>query len=301
MLIINDKPGQMCNCLWSYAPYIAFARENNIKVALPHFYKYSDLFFNLNNTDGVIVKAPFQKLGTAKTLYFFYKIFVKLCKTISKKIDLKNLSIYLNFSEWEKECWPKSILLKKNALVFVGSWNGDRDNDIFLKNKKYIVNLFKPEEKCSQEVDAVFYELRKNYDLVIGLHVRRGDYKTFIDGRYYFDDVVYANFVKQLAAQMPSRRLITYIASNETIDISSFNGLAVHYVPSSSPLTDLESLGRCDYILGPPSTFSMWASFVGDKPLLFLKNKTHLISLADFSPILYQDTFRNGNIFSHDY
>lgn len=300
MLIINDKPGQMCNCLWSYAPYIALAKANEIKVALPHFYKYSDLFANLNNAECVIVKAPLQKLGSTKAFYFLYKVFVKLCKISSSKIDLKKWSIYINFSEWEKECWPKSILIKKNVLVFSGSWSVNKDNDVFLKNKEYIVNLFKPDEQCIREVDAVFSELRRNYDLVIGLHVRRGDYKTFIDGRYYFDDLTYANFVRQLVAQMPGRRVVTYIASNEAIDMASFDGLAIHYVPNSSPLTDLESLGRCDYILGPPSTFSMWASFVGDKSLLFLMNKNTKVNLAEFSPILYQDTFKNGKVFRHE-
>jgi hypothetical protein len=31
---------------------------------------------------------------------------------------------------------------------------------------------------------------------------------------------------------------------------------------------DLYSLARCDYVFGPPSTYSQWASFYGNKPLL---------------------------------
>lgn len=299
MLIINDKPGQMCNCLWSYAPFIALAKEKNIKIALPHFYKYSNNFINLRKDKYTIVNAPFKNFGHPKLLYFFYKILVKLCKIISYKFDLSKTSIFINFSKWENENWTPSILFKKKSLVFTGSWAIDKDNGVFLKHKEYITHLFKPDENCIKDVDTVFSRLRDNNDLVIGMHVRRGDYKTFIDGRYYFDDLTYANFIRQLVAQMPGRRVVTYIASNEPINITSFNGLAVHHVPNSSPLTDLESLSRCDYILGPPSTFSMWASFIGDKPLLFLMNETAAVHLPEFSPIIYQDTFKNGKVFRH--
>jgi len=300
VLIINDKPGQMCNCLWSYSPFIALAKENNVKVALPHFYKYADLFVNLNKDDHMIVKVPSNQFGAANILYYFYKVTVKLSKIFSKLLDLSKISIFINFLQWERESWSNEVLLKKNALVFAGSWNCEKDNDALLRNKKYILNLFKPDEDCLQSVDQVFAKLKQDFDLVIGLHVRRGDYKNFLDGRYYFGDQTYANFVKQLVEQVPGRRVVTYIASNEHIDMSNFDGLAVHYVPDSPPLTDLESLGRCDYILGPPSTFSMWASFVGDKPLLFLMNKSTVVSLDEFSPILYQDTFKNGRVFRHE-
>ena len=289
----------MCNCLWSYSPFIALAKENNIRIALPHFYIYNSLFPNLNSDDNVITKAPIKALGSAKVLYFFYKIVVKLLKLFNRFFNLKAINIYINFRQWEKESWTNEVLLKKNALVFTGSWNCEKDNDSFLRNKKYILSLFQPDKECIQAVDRVFYKLRQNFDLIIGLHVRRGDYKTFIDGRYYFDDPAYANFVRQLVGQMPGRRVVTYIASNENIELSYFEGLAVHHVPNSLPLIDLESLGRCDYILGPPSTFSMWASFANDKPLLFLKKTSAVICLNEFSPIINQNEFKNGKIFTH--
>jgi hypothetical protein len=34
---------------------------------------------------------------------------------------------------------------------------------------------------------------------------------------------------------------------------------------------DLYLLSKCDYIMGPPSTFSGWASFYGNVPLYMLK------------------------------
>jgi hypothetical protein len=35
---------------------------------------------------------------------------------------------------------------------------------------------------------------------------------------------------------------------------------------------DLYLLAKCDYIIGPPSTFSLWASFYGSKPLYMIRD-----------------------------
>jgi len=58
-------------------------------------------------------------------------------------------------------------------------------------------------------------------------------------------------------------------------------------------------LSKCDYLLGPPSTFSMWASFIGDVPLRLIKGAEENIQMDQFSPILYQNVFRNGERFFH--
>jgi hypothetical protein len=35
---------------------------------------------------------------------------------------------------------------------------------------------------------------------------------------------------------------------------------------------DLYALARCDYIMGPPSTYTQWASFYGNQPLYHLRS-----------------------------
>ncbi|MCW3058345.1 MAG: hypothetical protein JWQ02_166, partial [Capsulimonas sp.] len=42
------------------------------------------------------------------------------------------------------------------------------------------------------------------------------------------------------------------------------------------------SLSECDYILGPPSTFTAWASFYGQKPLYKILEPEAAVSLDDF-------------------
>jgi hypothetical protein len=45
---------------------------------------------------------------------------------------------------------------------------------------------------------------------------------------------------------------------------------------------DLFALAECDYVLGPLSTFSQWASFHGNKPLLQLRDKNTRVERERF-------------------
>jgi len=38
----------------------------------------------------------------------------------------------------------------------------------------------------------------------------------------------------------------------------------------------------CDYLIGPPSTFTLWASYVGKVKYFHLKNKSGEIAIDDF-------------------
>jgi hypothetical protein len=51
---------------------------------------------------------------------------------------------------------------------------------------------------------------------------------------------------------------------------------------AGSPVGDLYALAQCDYIFGPVSTFSQWASFYGNKPLLHLENHEAQVEREQF-------------------
>ena len=43
----------------------------------------------------------------------------------------------------------------------------------------------------------------------------------------------------------------------------------------------------------------MWASFVGNVPMRIVRYGNEKLSLDQFSPILYQNVFKNGERFHH--
>jgi hypothetical protein len=55
-----------------------------------------------------------------------------------------------------------------------------------------------------------------------------------------------------------------------------FAGLPV-YFGTGHMIEDLYSLAQCDYLIGPPSTYSMWASFYGRVPMCQLPKNHELV------------------------
>lgn len=56
------------------------------------------------------------------------------------------------------------------------------------------------------------------------------------------------------------------ICSNEFIDLGYFSGFDT-IKGNGQIVEDMYAFAACDYIVGPPSTYTGWASFYGKKPL----------------------------------
>lgn len=48
------------------------------------------------------------------------------------------------------------------------------------------------ELKCKKKI----LEIKQENDKLMGIHIRRGDYKTFKDGLYYYSDEEFVNWMK---------------------------------------------------------------------------------------------------------
>jgi hypothetical protein len=59
-------------------------------------------------------------------------------------------------------------------------------------------------------------------------------------------------------------------------------GLDVHPGPGHL-VADLAALSGCDWLLGPPSSFSAWAAFAGNRPLLVVEDPAADFGLHDFT------------------
>ena len=90
----------------------------------------------------------------------------------------------------------------------------------------------------------------------------------------------------------PTNKQVRFlICTNETFDPVIFKGLNILYQQGNDILVDLYGLSCCDYLMGPPSTFSQWASFYGKVPLKLLYSPNETFSLQDFKRIITLDTF----------
>lgn len=151
------------------------------------------------------------------------------------------------------------------------------------KHRDYFVCKYTPKPSLLQAAPLVakIDEWRRQGKRVVGLHVRRGDYAQWENGRYYYADDVYANIVNRIRSLLCDGQAgIEFIVfSNESESLSQQLGL---HRSESSWVVDHYLMSRCDYLIGPPSTFTMWASFVGNAQFYHLRNPADAFWLSDF-------------------
>jgi len=126
----------------------------------------------------------------------------------------------------------------------------------------------RPVPAIRERVDAFLQPLRARHRALVGVHIRRGDYRVYRGGRWYYEDDVYRAVMEAFERQL-GRDVGFVIASNAPIESGHFAPLAVAQAPGHL-VVDMLSLAGCDYIAGPPSTFSGCASFLGAKPIFWM-------------------------------
>ena len=288
MIILSDYRNQMCNRLWSFSFFIAYGIMYNVDVYIPNFKDYESLFENLNQFQNIKFNL-FKKRNNENAIRFCIYILAKLHKVkISSLFRLFN--IYFPESSQLNE-----LLCDQKKIVILNAWKHKKDIDAFINQKQQIITLFKPKNEYCKRADELFIKLKQQYDVIVGVHIRRGDYLAFQEGIYFFDDSVYSNYMTNLKNQFTEKKVAFFISSIETVNYDNYSNLNVSKLENSLGIEDLYALSKCDYIIGPPSTFSMWASFYGSVPLKLLETENEKFTVNDFSIIRYQNNFENGN------
>jgi hypothetical protein len=286
MLIVIDNHGQMCNRMWALSPFIALAKEYNKSIYILNFQEYKD-DYQFANSNGLV---KFKFLGSN----LINRVVKKL---IRKGIGNKWLFTVLGIKHITKDTGVQQIhnYLSGGNTLIIDTWNAEKDNVILYKHNQFVKDLFTPVAKYKDRIDDIFNHLRQNNKVIVGVHIRRGDYKNWKEGKYYYDDQAYAGMLKQIQEQVPDKDVIFYICSNEEIQGAGYNGISYYTSPKSHPVEDLYALSKCDYIIGPPSTFSMWASFQGNVPIYFIQDANTPVNLKSFSPIIHQNYKEDGS------
>jgi len=168
---------------------------------------------------------------------------------------------------------------KAKAVLLFGRFFRDYEN--MTLHQEMIRRYFTPIREISNKLEDFENEARKNSDLLVGVHMRRGDYEQFADGRYYFSQTEYCAKMEELQRSSHNKKVKFVVCSNEKIDLSCFRNLDIVTGPGKA-VEDMYALASCDYIMGPPSTFTLWASFYGKKPLCQMRNLTDPIDLSNF-------------------
>jgi hypothetical protein len=285
MIIIANKAGKLGNRMIVFAHFIACALEHNVKIVNPAFDEYAGYFQSTKHD--ILCRYPFQHsllVGGEKLRRLLFYFTYYLTRIIVRG-RLNNQLIEAIALDWEDECRLDGAefvkLLKRKRLIFAQGWKF-RGISYFTKHADSIREYFKPLDEYGKAVAELLGGVRRECDVVVGVHIRLGDYSLFKGGKYFFNIEKYIALMKQVDSLFGNRKVGFLVCSNEKHEPQKFSGLRVFF-GTGQPLEDMYGLAGCDYIMGPPSTFSMWASFYGEVPLYQFEDADRKVSIEDFS------------------
>lgn len=269
MKVICDAPGQTCNRFWTYVATLSECIVRNKKMVI--------LFFDWTIED-------FPNLLNCKHIYFplYHKWYLERGNGWNN---------YKGFT-WKathNDIWDKIFKL----FGFIKGWHTRTDTRYISQAKKELQHIFTPKDEIVEQADKLITPYRNSDTIIVGVHIRRGDYKTWNDGRFFFSHEEYHAFMKRVASIFPDKQVVFFISSNEPIPQETFSDMQIIYHTNGTAVLDLHTLSLCDYIIGPFSTFSRWAAFIGEKPICFLENKHQEITQQSFAYM--QSYFKMSN------
>lgn len=267
MIFVNATNGRTGNQLVTLAHLFASSLEYNIP------------FFNFGQTpdkDFIIQKREHQR---SRHLPLVVKIVGWLAtRSFACKLQrFLNLQIIMNFCAEPNELVPfvrQAAKGHRHLLPYVWPYT---DYAALYKHQEECRAFITPKGQYKQQADKIISKLRETKQTLVGVHVRRTDYKDWFRGKYYFSTEVYEKALKEISALLPNG-VHFIICSDEKLTAKDFPSLPEEqlYFSQHPFITDFVLLSSCDYIIGPPSTFSGYASFYGKakKYTLFSDNQT---------------------------
>lgn len=171
-------------------------------------------------------------------------------------------------------------LLEAGKLILPMGWKFS-DHSGIQKHREEIARYFTPVWSVRKPADKVMAHARKMGDLVVGVHIRQDDYRHWKNGIYFYETERYAHWMRELTERNPDKKIVFLVCASNSLDESLFTGLSVVKGPGF-PAGDLHALSLCDKIIGPPSTFSGWASYHGAVPLCVLLDASTSMAPENF-------------------
>ena len=286
-VLVGRPEGQLGNRLFQAAAFLAASMEMGFPLWNPALGEYAGFFPELG---GDFFCRPGRGGAPRGGRLLFCKVVDALTGRASRRawsaagVSVLDVAQSHDAGEVEYDLCDREFatLLGKSRLVVAKGWKF-RAHGALRARREEMVRIFTPQAAIRKQVAEGVARARSGADFLVGLHVRRGDYAGWLGGRYFYGLEEYADWMLQANALWPERKVRFLICSNEDVSsLLSLPGLLAAAGPGA-PVMDLYALAACDYLIGPPSTFSLWASFHGGAPLQMLLERKQTIRLEGFA------------------
>lgn len=278
MIVVLDNSGRLCNRLVLFAHACATAIESQ------------QPFCHLMAKDAM----QFARLDPQTLAEFRVRCksgipgwsFLLRCRqAFYERVRPPNVEKYMAGNECRARMLSKRQLFPHVVLCW---WY--RNPGALLRQRSSICRILAPKEEFVVRPRGFAESVHAGSLPVVGVHVRRGDYRQFYGGRYFFSDEEYARYMEMAYRSFPNGCRFVMV-SDEPLDTDFFaqRGLDIHLFHGDDFREDLVMLSLCDYIMGPWSTFSWWAAYYGGRKLCHLHSRHDNVNEASFHTITGQE------------
>lgn len=237
-VIYSHGGGRLGNQLLNHAHLLAFEKEHEdvMRVTNVSFYKYFELYDNHNivyygGTGNSIIDLLVKQARLARVYdgpcgkYAEYLATFLLHGIAS--IGLESQSIIarghyngipgkrvrrINFDDLS----DVKKVFSRNITVLAGwecrGWN------ILRGNKEYVVSKMSISHKYLAIAQEFINKIRDRFDLVVGVFIRRGDYRVWEGGKYFMDPSVYKDICIAIRDRTVGEKVAFVVASDEAQD-----------------------------------------------------------------------------------
>jgi hypothetical protein len=271
MVITCRRFGRLGNRLFLYSHLIAFSEYAGIPILNPAFSEFCRDFPFFSDQR----VCPYGLDASWKKGFLDSAITTRLAASLGAIPTVRFWDDHNIVFDGEDASDPRIGIMKESSRVLFEGWR--------FRSQSYILNLvpriravFAPRDEIQGDVARRCSEARQRGDILVGVHVRWEDYRGT---EQFFPLPVFLERMKEISAILGPGGISFVICSPETIRREDFPSNCI-FDTKSGAVADMYTLAACDYILGPPSTFSGWASFYGGKPVFTMRRDVPFTELS---------------------
>ncbi|MDX2189095.1 MAG: alpha-1,2-fucosyltransferase [Bacteroidota bacterium] len=296
IIIYWNGGGRLGNQLITHAHLLAFILEypNQFLLINTKFWYFNDLF-------------PFSHIYPKpnavylKTLDFLLKIcqlfprkIFRFFTDIIKMISFKRSNINIIKIKNDNDSIKLTPKIFESDNTFLEGFRF-RNWNLLHKHKSQILAKIQPNQKFKLISTNFINKLHLKSNFIIGVYIRQQDYKVWLNGKYHFELTTYIKWINECEKVFESENpLFIIVGDDAEVCIQVKNEVKNVAISNGDPLgkenyvVNMINLSKCNLIITPPSTFSGWASFMNNTPMIILKSENQIIQKED---IVYNSIF----------
>jgi hypothetical protein len=268
VVVIAKRVGRLANRILLFAHFIATAAEHGFHVVNPAFGKYAHYF---PSTSGDLL-CRYPAAGVIPPVNRYVReLFYHACSGWAGVLHVLQqggrdvgLIRLLRHQSLDLDNPQFLSFLRRRRAVFVQDWFFRSDTNCETHGEA-VRSFFTPWGGHLRRVDDVVESARRRDRFLVGVHIRQDDYSKFKGGRFFYSHEQYRQVMIRVEEAFADRNVSFLLSSDAPVPEGCFDGFDT-IRGNGHELEDLYALAACDRLIGPPSTYSKWASYYGQVP-----------------------------------